>query len=182
LGLITQRSRVQTPPPLLVEEPADLRKRDPFSGLFAFRQSSVNTSSSIARPLRPPSALLRIRDATNTAGSRSTLVGEPGVSAQRRRGSTGRIAAQTRHKRLSTLLERYIRPAQALEYTSSRDLGLSSHVVVREDLAGLGRSVLQSRVRIAEAMVEWAQAARNSAATGANFSWNWKIPPWPELG
>lgn len=35
-----------------------------------------------------------------------------------------RIAAQTRHKRLSTLLERYIRSAQALEYTSSRDLGL----------------------------------------------------------
>ncbi|MGH2393885.1 MAG: site-specific integrase [Candidatus Limnocylindria bacterium] len=35
-----------------------------------------------------------------------------------------RIAAQTRHKRLSTLIKRYIRPAQALEYTSSRDLGL----------------------------------------------------------
>lgn len=35
-----------------------------------------------------------------------------------------RIAAQTRHKRLSTLIERYIRPAQALEYSSSRDLGL----------------------------------------------------------
>lgn len=35
-----------------------------------------------------------------------------------------RIAAQTRHKRLSTLIERYIRPAQALEYTSSRELGL----------------------------------------------------------
>jgi hypothetical protein len=35
-----------------------------------------------------------------------------------------RIAAQTPHKRLSTLIERYIRPAQALEYTSSRDLGL----------------------------------------------------------
>lgn len=35
-----------------------------------------------------------------------------------------RIAAQTRHKRLSTLIERYIRPAQAMEYTSSRDLGL----------------------------------------------------------
>ena len=31
---------------------------------------------------------------------------------------------QTRHKRLSTLIERYIRPAQAMEYTSSRDLGL----------------------------------------------------------
>lgn len=38
--------------------------------------------------------------------------------------SLDRIAAQTRHKRLSTLIERYIRPAQALEYTSSRDLGL----------------------------------------------------------
>lgn len=38
--------------------------------------------------------------------------------------SLDRIAAQTRHKRLSTLLERYIRPAQALDLTSSRDLGL----------------------------------------------------------
>jgi integrase len=38
--------------------------------------------------------------------------------------SLDRIAAQTRHKRLSTLLERYIRPAQALDFTSSRDLGL----------------------------------------------------------
>jgi len=35
-----------------------------------------------------------------------------------------RIAAQTRHHRLSTLLERYIRPAQALQLTTSRDLGL----------------------------------------------------------
>ena len=38
--------------------------------------------------------------------------------------SLDRIAAQTRHKRLSTLIERYIRPAQTHEYTSSRDLGL----------------------------------------------------------
>jgi integrase len=38
--------------------------------------------------------------------------------------SLDRIAMQTRHKRLSTLLERYIRPAQALDHTSSRDLGL----------------------------------------------------------
>jgi integrase len=35
-----------------------------------------------------------------------------------------RIAAQTRHKRIATLLERYIRPAQAMQRTSSRDLGL----------------------------------------------------------
>lgn len=38
--------------------------------------------------------------------------------------SLDRIAAQTRHKPLSTLIERYIRPAQTLEYTSSGDLGL----------------------------------------------------------
>jgi integrase len=35
-----------------------------------------------------------------------------------------RIAAQTRHRRLSTLLERHIRRAQALQLTTSRDLGL----------------------------------------------------------
>lgn len=38
--------------------------------------------------------------------------------------SLDRIAAQTRHKRLSTLLNHYIRPAQMLDVTSSRDLGL----------------------------------------------------------
>jgi integrase len=35
-----------------------------------------------------------------------------------------RIAAQTRHTTLKTLLEHYIRPAQALAITTSRDLGL----------------------------------------------------------
>ena len=35
-----------------------------------------------------------------------------------------RIAAQTRHRRISTLIEHYIRPLEALQVTSSRDLGL----------------------------------------------------------
>ena len=35
-----------------------------------------------------------------------------------------RIAAQTRHRRIDILIERYIRPVQALQTTSSRDLGL----------------------------------------------------------
>jgi len=35
-----------------------------------------------------------------------------------------RIAAQTRHKDLTVLVERYIRPLEALAHTSSRDLGL----------------------------------------------------------
>jgi integrase len=35
-----------------------------------------------------------------------------------------RIVAQTRHRRIDILIERYIRPVQALQTTSSRDLGL----------------------------------------------------------
>lgn len=35
-----------------------------------------------------------------------------------------RIAAQTRHRRIDVLIARYIRPIQALETSSSRDLGL----------------------------------------------------------
>ncbi|MEP6527552.1 MAG: tyrosine-type recombinase/integrase [Nocardioidaceae bacterium] len=35
-----------------------------------------------------------------------------------------RIAAQTRHRDISVLVNRYIRPLEALATTSSRDLGL----------------------------------------------------------
>lgn len=35
-----------------------------------------------------------------------------------------RIAAQARHRDLGTLLNHYIRPAEALAHTTSRDLGL----------------------------------------------------------
>jgi integrase len=35
-----------------------------------------------------------------------------------------RIAAQTRHEDLSVLFDRYIRPVDALEASSSKDLGL----------------------------------------------------------
>lgn len=35
-----------------------------------------------------------------------------------------RIAAQTRHRDIAVLVERYIRPLQTLATTSSRDLGL----------------------------------------------------------
>lgn len=38
--------------------------------------------------------------------------------------SIDRIAAQTRHRRIDILIDRYIRPVQALQTTSSRDLGL----------------------------------------------------------
>ena len=38
--------------------------------------------------------------------------------------SLDRIAAQTRHEDIGVLVNRYMRPAQALENTSSKDLGL----------------------------------------------------------
>ncbi|KRF14130.1 hypothetical protein ASG90_14640 [Nocardioides sp. Soil797] len=38
--------------------------------------------------------------------------------------SIDRIAAQTRHRDLGTLLDHYIRPAEATMTTTSRDLGL----------------------------------------------------------
>lgn len=38
--------------------------------------------------------------------------------------TTYRIATRTRHRDLSVLIERYIRPAQALKVTTSRDFGL----------------------------------------------------------
>jgi len=46
------------------------------------------------------------------------------TSAARAGVSVERIAAQTRHRRIDVLIERYIRPVQALQTTSSRDLGL----------------------------------------------------------
>jgi site-specific recombinase XerD len=46
------------------------------------------------------------------------------TSAARAGVGVDRIAAQTRHRRIDILVERYIRPAQVLQTTSSRDLGL----------------------------------------------------------
>lgn len=47
----------------------------------------------------------------------ATSVAQAGISVER-------IAAQTRHRRIDVLIERYIRPIHALQITSSRDLGL----------------------------------------------------------
>lgn len=82
---------------------------EPLSGIAVGRmlRSRAQNAGLPAERITPHS--LRARHATTAALA--------GVSLDR-------IAAQTRHKRLSTLLERYIRPAQALDFTSSKDLGL----------------------------------------------------------
>jgi hypothetical protein len=57
-------------------------------------------------------------------GSPDTLRAGHATTAARAGVGVDRIAAQTRPRRIEVLVERYIRPAQALERTSSRDLGL----------------------------------------------------------
>lgn len=103
----------------------DRRGHEPGPLFTSMRNKSVTeerlSGNAIARMLRKRAAQAglpaeRITPHSLRAGH-ATTAAVAGVSLDR-------IAAQTRHKRLSTLLERYIRPAQALDLTSSRDLGL----------------------------------------------------------
>lgn len=57
------------------------------------------------------------------AGSASSL-GAGHTTAAVNEAPVDRIAAQTRHRDLGTLLNHYIRPAEAMMTTTSRDLGL----------------------------------------------------------
>lgn len=72
-------------------------------------------------------AVLHLRRSKTDPEAGGQIVGiAPGhhaTTAARAGVSVDRIAAQTRHKKVSILLERYIRPAEILETTSSRDLG-----------------------------------------------------------
>jgi integrase len=103
----------------------DLRRREPGPLFTSMRNKTITderlSGNAIARMLRNRAERAglpaeRITPHSLRAGH-ATTAAIAGVSLDR-------IAAQTRHKRLSTLLERYIRPAQALDLTSSRDLGL----------------------------------------------------------
>ena len=67
-------------------------------------------------PIRALDLWLKIRPAGR--GGLSTCVYRSGTA------TTERIAAQTRHRDLATLLNHYIRPAEALATTTSRVLGL----------------------------------------------------------
>lgn len=75
-----------------------------------------------------PARMLRAgAEAAGLDGTRITahsLRARHPTTAALARVSLDRVAAQTRHKDLTVLLNRYIRPIQALENTSSRDLGL----------------------------------------------------------
>ena len=88
---------------------ADAPRSQPISG---------NAVSNLVKERAPAAGLAgdRISGHSLRAGH-ATSAALAGISVER-------IAAQTRHRRIDILIERYIRPVQALQTTSSRDLGL----------------------------------------------------------
>lgn len=103
----------------------DLRTRDSGRLFLAVRNEQIGpqpfTGSGLARMLKDRAAAVdlpseRISGHSLRAGH-ATTAAMAGVGLDR-------IAAQTRHTRISTLVEHYISPLEALQVTSSRDLGL----------------------------------------------------------
>ena len=113
---------------------------DPVAALDAWRGVRGGTpgalftriwSSTVSlEPLSPhvPARMLRARaEAAGLDGTRITahsLRAGHATAAALAGVPLDRIAAQTRHKDLTVLVNRYIRPMEALATTSSRDLGL----------------------------------------------------------
>jgi integrase len=87
-------------------------------GLTALEPISGNAVSTIVKNRARAAGLAaeRITGHSLRAGH-ATSAAQAGIGVDR-------IAAQTRHRRVDVLIERYIRPVQALATTSSKDLGL----------------------------------------------------------
>lgn len=102
------RQRGSQPGPVFTNLRARLA-HDPISGEAISRMLRTRARCAGVEASRITSHSLRAGHATEAARAGVPL---------------DRIAAQTRHKRVATLLERYIRPTQALQTTSSNDLGL----------------------------------------------------------
>jgi integrase len=101
--------RGRAPGPLFTRVWYSRVSREPLSGNTLTRMIHTRAHSAGLPAERVTAHSLRSGHATTAA--------QAGVPLDR-------IAAQTRHRDLSVLLECYIRPAQALQVTSSRDLGL----------------------------------------------------------
>lgn len=90
-----------------------------------FRNDSISqrpfTGSGLARVLKERAAAAGIP--SEHVSGHSLRAGHATTAALAGVG-LDRIAAQTRHTRISTLVEHYIRPLEAMQVTSSRDLGL----------------------------------------------------------
>jgi len=79
------------------------------------------SGNAVTRIVKDRAAAARLRAERITAHS---LRASHATSAALAGVGVDRIAAQTRHRRIDVLVERYIRPVQALQTNSSRDFGL----------------------------------------------------------
>ena len=101
--------RGETPGPLFTRIWASSVSLEPLSGHVVTRRLRAHAEAAGLDGTRISAHSLRAGHATTAA-----LAGVP----------LNRIAAQTRHKDISVLVNRYIRPLEALATTSSRELGL----------------------------------------------------------
>ena len=93
---------------------ATSRSAHSHSPAAASRRCSRTEPAAPGCPRNGSAALLRAGHSTTAALAGVDLAGV----------DLARIAAQSRDTRISTLVEHYIRPLEALQVTSSRDLGL----------------------------------------------------------
>jgi integrase len=103
------QTRGHTPGPLFTRLDRTSMSRQPISGHVVARMLRVRAIAAGLDGTRITAHSLRAGHATAAALA--------GISLER-------IAAQTRHRDISVLVNRYIRPVEALAHTSSRNLGL----------------------------------------------------------
>lgn len=107
---------------------ADRRGRGTAHG-YVFPQLTSN-GAPLDRQLTPTGVSRALQRRAADAGlghlqiSGHSLRAGHATTAARNGAALDRIASQTRHRQISTLLEHYIRPAQALARSTIRDLGL----------------------------------------------------------
>ena len=110
----------QTDPIRALDAWLKIRRSGPGAIFTRLYRSGTATNERIG-----PRALSRLVQArANAAGFDGIPVTGHATTAAVNGAPIDRIAAQTRHRDLGTLLTHYIRPAEALATTTSRDLGL----------------------------------------------------------
>lgn len=115
----------ETDPVTAVDAWLDHRGTQPGQLFLGFHLDRIGsrpfTGSGLARMLKQRAAAAGIPP--ERVSGHSLRAGHATTAAMNGVG-LDRIAAQTRHTRISTLVEHYIRPLEAMQVTSSRDLGL----------------------------------------------------------
>jgi len=122
---VAHGSHAETDPVTALDAWLERRGTEPGPLFLGFRYDRIGTrpftGSGLARMLKERAAAAGIP--SERISGHSLRAGHATTAALAGVG-LDRIAAQTRHTRISTLVEHYIRPLEAMQVTSSRDLGL----------------------------------------------------------